>query len=95
MALKGTIVFSSGKKGNYDIWRLDLESSRLKQLTHGTDWNDCPRFSPDGQKILFTSNRTGSQEIWIMDEDGSRIRESSFYSLLASGRKHNNVLRDV
>ncbi|MBM3248125.1 MAG: hypothetical protein FJZ10_01725 [Candidatus Omnitrophica bacterium] len=70
MELKGKIVFSSGKTGDYDIWTLDLTSKELKQLTFGDFWNDCPKWSPDGKKIIFVSNRTGTPEIWMMDEDG-------------------------
>ncbi|MBL7197630.1 MAG: PD40 domain-containing protein [Candidatus Omnitrophica bacterium] len=71
MDLKGKIVLSSGKTGDYDIWTLDLSSKILKQLTTGMYWNDCPKWSPDGKRILFVSNRTGTPEIWVMNEDGS------------------------
>jgi len=70
MELKGTVVFSSGKAGDFDIWTIELESGQLKQLTHGQYWNDSPRWSPDGKQITFISNRTGVPEVWLMDEDG-------------------------
>ncbi|HAH31813.1 MAG TPA: hypothetical protein DCL44_05815 [Elusimicrobia bacterium] len=70
MEIKGKVVFSSGKSGDYDIWVLDLVSQRLSQLTSGPHCNDCPRWSPDGAKIVYTSNRTGTPEIWVMDENG-------------------------
>ena len=41
--LKGKIVFASGKEGDYDLWRLDLPSGKLTQLTTGNYWNDTPR----------------------------------------------------
>ena len=31
----------------------------------------CPRWSPDGRKILFDSERDGNREIYVMDADGS------------------------
>jgi TolB protein len=71
MNIKGKLVFSSGKTGDYDIWTLDLVSKEIKQLTSGPHWNDCPKWSPDGKKIIFISNRTGTPEIWLMNEDGS------------------------
>lgn len=70
--LSGTIVFSSGVSGDFDIWTLNLATNELKQLTHGTDLNDMPKWSPDGKRIAFVSNReNGVPDIWIMNADGS------------------------
>ncbi len=63
MDLQGKVVFSSGKTGEHDIWTLDLANSYLDQLTSGSHWNDCPKWSPDGKKIIFVSKRTGTPEI--------------------------------
>ena len=71
MDVKGKIVFSSGKIGDYDVWALDLVTKELVSLTSGPYWNDCPKWSPDGERIVFVSNRTGTPEIWLMDENGS------------------------
>ncbi|MFH1413796.1 MAG: DPP IV N-terminal domain-containing protein [Candidatus Omnitrophota bacterium] len=84
MDIKGKVVFSSGKSGDYDIWTLDLENKNLRQLTFGEYWNDCPKWSPDGKKIVFVSNRTGTPEIWLMDEDGSNQTR-----ITNTGRWHN------
>ena len=70
MEIKGKVVFSSGKAGDYDIWVLDLVSQRLSQLTSGPYCNECPRWSPDGKEIVYISNKTGTPEIWVMDETG-------------------------
>ncbi|RME61542.1 MAG: hypothetical protein D6780_01450 [Candidatus Dadabacteria bacterium] len=70
MELKGKIVFSSGKAGDFDIWVLHLEEKSLEQLTSGTYWNDMPRWSPDGEKITFISNRTTIPKLYLMDKHG-------------------------
>ncbi len=84
MSLKGTIVFASGKSADFDVWRLNLESEEMKQLTYGEWWNDHPRWSPDGQKIVYVSNKSGVPELWLMNEDGTDkqqlTRESKFHS---------------
>lgn len=76
MNLKGSIVFSSGRSGDFDIWRLDLDSQKLTQLTQGVNWNDMPRWSPDGKHIVFTSNRGGGvSSIFLMSEWGEDLRQ--------------------
>ena len=84
MHIKGKIVFSSGKAGDYDIWTLDLVTKEIIQLTSGPYWNDCPKLSPDSKKIVFISNRTGTPEIWVMDRDGSNQSR-----VTNTGRWHN------
>lgn len=84
MELKGTVVFASGKEGDYDIWTLDLASKHLEQLTRGDYWNDCPKWSPDGTQIVFISSRSGAPEIWLMDADGENQRP-----VTSSGKWHN------
>jgi TolB protein len=84
MDLKGKIVFSSGKAGDYDIWRLDLSTKDLKQLTSGSYMNDSPKWSPDGKRIIFVSNRSGTPEIWMMNEDGSEQKR-----ITTTDRWHN------
>ncbi|RJP28023.1 MAG: hypothetical protein C4533_05985 [Candidatus Omnitrophota bacterium] len=84
MDIKGKVVFSSGKKGDYDIWTINLASKEISQLTSGPFWNDCPKWSPDGKKIVFISNRSGTPEIFIMDEDGKNQQQ-----ITSSGKWHN------
>jgi serine/threonine protein kinase len=70
-----TVVFSSNRTGNLDLWTLDLPSRRLRQLTDDSaqDWD--PGFTPDGRYILFSSDRSGNLEIWMADADGSNPRQ--------------------
>ncbi|MCD4780442.1 MAG: hypothetical protein K8S27_07845 [Candidatus Omnitrophica bacterium] len=71
MDLKGTVVFSSGKIGKYEIWSIDLETKDLKQLTYDDCCNTFPKWSPDGSKIVYVSDASGTPEIWSMKADGS------------------------
>lgn len=71
MELRGTVVFSSGKHGDYDIWTLDILKQDIKQLTAEDSDNASPKWSPDGNQIVFVSNRTGTHELWLMNADGS------------------------
>jgi len=71
-----SIVFSSNRTGNLDLWVLDRGSGRLRQITDdpAPDWD--PGFSPDGSRILFSSGRgLESLEIWSIGLDGSDARQ--------------------
>ena len=61
-----------------DIWRLELSgpgspAGPPARLIASTWWDTCPRYSPDGRKIVFVSRRSGFWEIWICDADGSNL----------------------
>jgi Tol biopolymer transport system component/DNA-binding winged helix-turn-helix (wHTH) protein len=72
---QNVIVYGSTAGGSIDVWALDLENGKQKQLT--TD--PLPDFKPtvsqlDGS-IVFVSKRTGSPHLWIMDSDGANARQ--------------------
>lgn len=70
--LRGTVVFSSGRTADFDIWSLEVSSGELTQLTSGDDLNDFPRFSPDGQKIAYISSGADLiPSLWVMNRDGT------------------------
>ncbi len=65
------VVFSSGRAGNVDVWKIAVATGEERRLTEaaGSSWD--PTFTPDGRSIYFSSNRTGHFEIWRADADGS------------------------
>jgi dipeptidyl aminopeptidase/acylaminoacyl peptidase len=72
-----TIVFSSNREGNFDIWQVSRATGALRRVTEdaGEDWD--PAFTPDGRKLLWSSNRGGHFEIWTAEVDGSGARQVS------------------
>jgi dipeptidyl aminopeptidase/acylaminoacyl peptidase len=48
-----SVRFSINK--NYDLWRIDLSSGKLHQLTSGPGPEVSPRLSPDGKRLLCLS----------------------------------------
>ena len=71
MQPSGTIVFSSGRGIDFDLWSLDLSNGELSQLTFGENLNDQACFSPDGKLIAYIS--TGADcipSLWLMDANG-------------------------
>ena len=49
-----------------NLWIVDVEGKRVRELTHG-DWQDSsPVWSPDGEKIAFISDRDGTSQLHVM-----------------------------
>jgi eukaryotic-like serine/threonine-protein kinase len=70
-----SLVFSSNRSGNIDLWRLSSETGSLKRLTKhpADDWD--PAFSPDGRLLVWSSNRSEGLEIFVADADGHNPRQ--------------------
>lgn len=50
-----------------DLYTLPVAGGEAKRLTEGPAWDQDPRWSPDGSKVLYVSDRGGNQEIWVRD----------------------------
>ncbi len=72
----GRIVYGSNASGRPDIWIMDADGTRQKQLTFdmGTDRNGLS-VSPDGRYVVFVSNRSGKNNIWRIEIDGSNPKQ--------------------
>jgi TolB protein len=61
------VVFCSERRGNPDLYALDLTSTGPpKLLTDSDAMEDAPAFSPDGKQLAFVSNREGNADIFVM-----------------------------
>ncbi|HAS42020.1 MAG TPA: hypothetical protein DCS93_16185 [Microscillaceae bacterium] len=60
-------------KTTYELWRINLDGTRFKQLTnHPKRGSAHPTLSPDGNWIAFESGRDGDDgEIYLMRPNGS------------------------
>jgi Tol biopolymer transport system component/regulation of enolase protein 1 (concanavalin A-like superfamily) len=65
------LVYTGGRDGNYDVYRIPVEGGNEVRLTDWPGLDDGPEYSPDGHSIYFNSARTGDMRIWRMDPDGS------------------------
>lgn len=87
-APNGRILFSSTLSGNDEIWSINADGSKQKQLTNDPADDGRPIVSPDNNSIFFASNRTGEAQVWRMNADGSNpvqiTRKDGGYPLFVS-----------
>ncbi len=57
---------------NYDLFKINVETKQITQLTFDGAWNLFPDWSKDGEWIAYDSElgTNGSSYIWVMDKDG-------------------------
>jgi Tol biopolymer transport system component len=65
------LVYTGGRNGQYDIYRIPSRGGDEVRLTAGPGLNDGPEYSPDGRFIYFNSSRSGRMQIWRMKPDGA------------------------
>ncbi len=75
------IIFSRSRVNQKDdrsvsnLWIVDVNGERIRELTHG-NWRDSsPVWSPDGTKIAFISDRDESSQIHVMWLDSREVAQ--------------------
>ena len=70
-----SLLFSSNRSGNLDIWLMEAATGAMRQVTDdpAQDWD--PAFSSDGRHVLWASDRSGHLEVWSANVDGSGARQ--------------------
>jgi hypothetical protein len=80
-----------------DVYELDLEINAVRALTRtDREWDDMPRYAPDGRHILWASSRgldvrfrsldafswrrEVKTELWMMNRDGTGARRLTFFN---------------
>src|SRR5689334_1466761 len=55
-----------------DLYTLPIAGGTATRITSGAGWDQQPRYSPDGSRIVFVSDRNGAKNLWIANADGTR-----------------------
>ncbi|MEL6560957.1 MAG: hypothetical protein AAFQ94_22370 [Bacteroidota bacterium] len=87
------ILFTSNHDGDNDIYRLNLLTDQLDNLTNSKSNDERADLSPDGKLLLYSSDRfdKGNQDIVIQNIDTNeitRVTASKATELIARWSKH-------
>lgn len=77
---RSCVVFSAEKDGNEDIFKLDLSTKEIAQLTDSNGRDGWASINAEGTRILFHSERTGQSEIFEMNIDGTNQLQLTNYA---------------
>ena len=65
-----SIVFSSDRSGNFDLWRVPVGGGEPERLTTSPFADGQPSVGRDG-RIIFVRGRLGAASLWVRVADGS------------------------
>jgi len=68
------VAFMSFRSGNWDVYTVSVDGTRLTQMTTDTADDGLPAWSPDGNTIAFVSDRDGQWSMWAMNVDAKNQR---------------------
>lgn len=90
-SVQGTIVWSSSRVGNHDLFLMNADGTNLKALTHGKHVDWFPRWSDDGKRVLF--NR-GKKAGWVSEKDCNLHKKWDTYTITPDGQNLKLVAKD-
>jgi len=68
-------VDKKSDRSRSNLWIVDIEGKRVRELTHG-NWRDfSPVWSPDGKRIAFLSDRDETTQIHVMWLDTREVAQ--------------------
>lgn len=73
------ILFSSNRRGNFDLWVMFSDGRCQKLITQSNEDEIDPAWSPDGEKIVYVSYpEIGLSEIYTMNLNTGEIKQLTF-----------------
>ena len=58
-----------------NLWMVDADGSRVRELTNGSWRDSAPAWAPDGKRVAFLSDRDGTMQIHVMYVDTGEIAQ--------------------
>jgi hypothetical protein len=69
----GELAFTSTRKGNLDIFLMDVSRAMAVNITRNIANDCCAAWLPDGDRIAFVSWRDGQTASYVMDRNGRHL----------------------
>ena len=58
-----------------NLWIVETDGSRVRELTTGDRGDSSPVWSPDGKRIAFLSDRDGTAQLFVMYVDTKEVAQ--------------------
>lgn len=68
------VFMSNGRDGNWEIYRVDVQTDAVVRLTTDAAFDGLPTVSPDGTYVAFVSDRGGQWRFWIIPLGGGEAQ---------------------
>jgi hypothetical protein len=73
------VLFAALKEGVADIWKLDMETGEVENLTRDDYYDNNPQVSPDGTLVVYERHISGNRKIYAFPlDDPSRKTQLTF-----------------
>jgi Tol biopolymer transport system component len=85
--VEATIVWSSSRFGNHDIFSMEADGGNQQRLTASEQVDWFPRFSPRGDTILFVRSKKG----WVSEREANRTDKWDLFTMARDGSQVTKV----
>lgn len=73
----GIYVFASALNDRKEIFKAEIGSETVSQLTESQDGSSCPAFSPDRLELAYCSSNNGENALYLASADGLNPKKIS------------------
>lgn len=63
----GSLVFTSDRGGNPQIYQVDLNGGDARRITFNGSYNISPEVAPDGNSLVYVTRRNGAYRIGLQN----------------------------
>ena len=64
-----------------EIWMMQPDGGRQRQMTHGRHHDSSPIFSPNGKSLLFVSDRGEGSQLYLLPIGGGEARQLTSFTM--------------